>query len=75
MKRKKLLYLPIVLAVLLLFAGCGNSDTGTAAPDNAPEVSEDTAQTPETTAVPEESGTPDLEDADAVATETEAASI
>ena len=74
MKRKKLLYLLIVLAVLPLFVGCGNSTTESAAPNNVPEVSEDTAQAPETTAVPEEagkSGTPDSENADAVANETE----
>ena len=55
MNRKKLLYLSMVLAVLLLLVGCGNAEP--AAPDNAPEVletSEDTAQTPETATVPEE---------------------
>ena len=77
MNRKKLLYLPMVLAVLFLLVACGNAEP--AAPDNAPEASEtseDTAQAPEIAAVAEEeesSGTPDSEDADASGLDTEEA--
>ena len=74
MNWRKLLYLPMALALLLLLIGCGNSGTETAAPDNAPEASENTTQAPETVAVPEEEesgGTPDSGDAD----ETEADSV
>ena len=54
MNWRKLLYLPMALALLLLLIGCGNSGTETAAPDSAPEASENMPQAPETAFVPEE---------------------
>lgn len=75
MNRKKRLYLSMVLAVLLLLAGCGNSGTEPAAPDDALEASETSegmAKAPETaTVLEQESGTPDAKDANAAGPETE----
>lgn len=66
MKRKRLLYLLAVLAVLLCVAGCGN-----AAPENRPE----TESEPEAAALPDEpqetdAETPDMVNEDATETET-----
>ena len=68
MNQKKLLYLSMVLAVLLLLAGCGNSGTEPAAQNTPPETSEDTAQAPEIASAVEDaqdSGSPDSQDATA----------
>ena len=74
MKRKKLPYLFMALALLFLLAGCAGGGAGNAAPESVPETeSANTDNEPEAAALPEEPREAENETPDTADTETQTA--